>query len=251
MSQQSYITPIERKGFRHWLVGMGHWMLRKVNRVMRFPTGNQSIHDPSAFPWAQAMEADWEGIRDEVQYMLSIRHELPDPLPPSYDEVSAKGGDWRICPLYWLERPIEATCARCPKTAALLRQIPGLRTASFSLLGPHQHIARHEHYFLSYYIFHLGIIIPKPPGMCRMQIEDSTFTWDEGKVVLFDPTFPHEVWNDSEEVRVILAGELPRPHPFPLKVIDACFWGILKRLPWDRTAYKALNDRMEEALKAS
>ncbi len=29
-------------------------------------------------------------------------------------------------------------------------------------------------------------------------------TWEEGKVIVFDDSFEHEVWNDSKQERIVL-----------------------------------------------
>ena len=48
-----------------------------------------------------------------------------------------------------------------------------------------------------------------------MEINERNVVWDEGRVVIFDDMNPHEVWNDTDEVRIILLLHLRRPLRFP------------------------------------
>ena len=44
-----------------------------------------------------------------------------------------------------------------------------------------------------------------------MEIDDEEIIWREGEAVLFDDTRPHEVWNDTNEPRVVLLFDVLRP----------------------------------------
>ena len=55
---------------------------------------------------------------------------------------------------------IEENCALAPKTAALLRGIPGVYTAFFSVLEPNQHIKAHWGYWKGFVRYHLGVVVP-------------------------------------------------------------------------------------------
>ena len=55
---------------------------------------------------------------------------------------------------------IEENCALAPRTANLLRGIPGVYTAFFSVLEPHQHIKPHWGYWKGFVRYHLGVIVP-------------------------------------------------------------------------------------------
>ena len=44
-----------------------------------------------------------------------------------------------------------------------------------------------------------------------MEVENTQVHWDEGMTFVFDDTFPHEVWNNTREHRVILLVQFERP----------------------------------------
>ncbi|WBO22389.1 aspartyl/asparaginyl beta-hydroxylase domain-containing protein [Sphingomonas abietis] len=122
--------------------------------------------------------------------------------------------DWNAFHLirYGDHDPVNA--AACPRTiAAFAGQeqavIPGLGpNLMFSLLAPHTHIPSHHGVANFRVVCHLPLIIP--PG-CRFRVGGDTREWQAGEPWIFDDTIEHEAWNDSNELRVVLIGDLWRP----------------------------------------
>ena len=56
---------------------------------------------------------------------------------------------------------------------------------------------------------HLGLKIPKKG--CGMEVGGTQVNWAEGEVLIFDDSFEHWVWNDSEEERMIFILDVPHP----------------------------------------
>ena len=72
---------------------------------------------------------------------------------------------------------VEACCALCPQTVALLKRVPGVRTALLSKLGPGTVLGAHRGWAdLSNHILrtHLGLIVPGDGAQCG--------TWVQGEV---------------------------------------------------------------------
>ena len=44
-----------------------------------------------------------------------------------------------------------------------------------------------------------------------MEISGTQMIWTEGGVIIFDDSFEHWVWNDSEEERMIFILDIPHP----------------------------------------
>jgi aspartate beta-hydroxylase len=43
----------------------------------------------------------------------------------------------------------------------------------------------------------------------------------DGQQLLWDDTYPHEVWNNSDQMRLVLLLDVRRPHmPFDLRVLS-------------------------------
>jgi len=108
----------------------------------------------------------------------------------------------------------------CPGTAALMEQIPGMKTAMFSILSPRKHILDHRGPYKGVLRYHLGLIVPREAEACRIRVGDDVRHWEEGKSLIFDDTFNHEVWNDTDETRVVLFVDVLRPLPAPESKIN-------------------------------
>jgi hypothetical protein len=72
---------------------------------------------------------------------------------------------------------------------------------------------------------HLGLIVPN--GNLRMRVDREIVRWAEGETLLFDDTYEHEVWNDTDETRVVLLIQAARPVRSPGKWLANLFlWGV-------------------------
>ena len=137
---------------------------------------------------------------------------------------------------------LEDNCALAPRTADLLRGIPGVYTAFFSVLEPHQHIKPHWGYWKGFVRYHLGVVIPgdNAEKKCWIRInaqawdrdnrqaiaDGETYYWHNGEAVLFDDTFLHDAANESDQVRVVLFLDLARKMPWPLALLNQLFLWI-------------------------
>lgn len=122
--------------------------------------------------------------------------------------------DWNAFHLirYGEYDPVNATA--CPRTIAAFSgdeqaAIPGLGpNLMFSLLAPHTHIPPHHGVANFRVVCHLPLIVPRD---CRFRVGADTREWQVGEPWIFDDTIEHEAWNDSDELRVVLIGDLWRP----------------------------------------
>jgi len=138
---------------------------------------------------------------------------------------------------------IEENCALAPKTAGLLRGLPGVYTAFFSVLEPHQHIKAHWGYWKGFVRYHLGVILPgnNRDHKCWIRInpdaqsrdgdraaieQGEKYFWHEGEAVLFDDTFLHEAANETDQVRVVLFLDVARKMVWLLALLNRFFLWI-------------------------
>ncbi len=168
------------------------------------------------FPFLQPFADNWEKIRDEVQVILKNREEIP-----AFQEVSpeqaiiATGKNWRTFFLYGFGEPLKKNCMQAPFTASLLEKVPNIEISWFSILSPGYHIPPHQGVTKGILRAHLGLIIPKDSKSCRIRVGDQYQTWEPGKVFVLDDTYEHEVWNNTDEERVILIFDFDRPMRWP------------------------------------
>ena len=162
------------------------------------------------------IERNWIVIRDEMATLLEDHDALPNFQDISKDQIEITDDDrWKTFFLYGFGFEAELGVELCPRTAALMREIPGMTTAMFSILSPRKHILDHRGPYKGVLRYHLGLIVPEDAAACRIRVGDDIRHWEEGKSLIFDDTFNHEVWNDTDETRVVLFVDVMRPLPEP------------------------------------
>ncbi|HET6621141.1 MAG TPA: aspartyl/asparaginyl beta-hydroxylase domain-containing protein [Dongiaceae bacterium] len=234
----------------------------RLGKVVRTIASGQSlvedrpIHDSGVFPFLAPIEANWTRIRAELDSLLRSRANLPafHQISPDQRYIS-KGDEWKVFILFGFGVPSRRNCARCPETARLLREsVPGLQSAWFSILAPHYHIPRHRGISKTVLRVHLGLIVPVRRDRCVMQVDDRVVGWEPGKCLVFDDFYRHEVWNDTDEERVVLIFDFDRPmRPFGRVVNKLLMWGI-KRTAYFKDAernLKSWDERLESAVQIS
>ncbi|WP_346897390.1 aspartyl/asparaginyl beta-hydroxylase domain-containing protein [uncultured Roseibium sp.] len=159
-------------------------------------------------------------ILEEARAVLAAYGRLPSYHAIDTDVINSSGRfqrdkRWSVFMLTCFGRTPEAASVLAPRTLELVRRIPGLYQAMFSILEPGKNVTAHVGPSRAYLRYHLGLMIPseKPP---RIRLKDRYYTWKPGESVLFDDSWNHEVLNDSPQVRVILMVDIRRPMPWPL-----------------------------------
>jgi aspartyl/asparaginyl beta-hydroxylase (cupin superfamily) len=212
-----------------------HWMSRIIARQSLI--GDAPVFDKSVFPWVADFEADWQKIRVELDEVLGSRDDLPSfhELSPDQYRIS-KGDNWKTFVFYAFGERFDPNCARCPETARLLDRVPRLRNAWFSILAPRYRIPPHKGPTNGIIRIHLGLIVPRDSANCRIRVDREVFGWKEGKCVVFDDYFEHEVWNDTDEQRVVLFFDVDRPLRPLGRLINALLLAGIRRSPYVRDA---------------
>jgi len=225
-----------KKALFHAVTRPAAWMMRSINALIAAATRDTPIHDAAAFPWASQLEAMHAAVLEEVAPLAERRREVPlnaDFVPSSkyYYEVS----DWRQLTFQYAGVWIEEAFDAYPRCLEVFRSIPGLASAGISILAPRQTIAAHTHPYKGLLIFHFAIVVPRDAASCTIRVGKETRFWSTGKVMVIDPTFNHEVHNDTDDVRIILMGEFKRPDmPAVFRIFDYLYLGLLRYSPLGR-----------------
>ncbi len=190
------------------------------------------------------LESRCSSIRDEyLSAVLGVGAGMAAkglPLPADYD-VGGNGGDhpqalhngnwdWHS----YIQKGVRSSTFKnkCPKTAEAiddlgedLFQTP-FAFAFFSTLHPKSSIKPHSGPMNLRLRIHLPLIVPPsvvvappPPFVSQrperpplgLNVGPSSRTWEYGKCVVLDDSFVHEVWNDSDGVRVVLVVDIWHP----------------------------------------
>ena len=104
-----------------------------------------------------------------------------------------------------------------------------MRNAWFSILSPGYHIPPHQGPIKGIIRIHLGLIIPEPSEQCRIRVADRWSEWEEGKCIVFDDFFEHEVRNDTDHQRVVLFFNVDRPMRLPGRILNKLLIAGIKR----------------------
>jgi ornithine lipid ester-linked acyl 2-hydroxylase len=215
--------------------------------------GDAPVLDNRHFPYLEPLSANWEAIRDEVTQILKHRDAVPVFQEVSTDQKRiAKDSNWRTFILYGFGVKAEKNCRQAPLTCALLEQIPNLQTAWFSILAPGYHIPAHRGVSKGIIRGHLGLIVPADREKCRMRVGEEICVWGEGELFVFDDTYDHEVWNDTDEERVILLFDFDRPMRPLGRLLNNSFLRLLKLTSYYRDPLRrmrSLEDRFETAVR--
>ena len=164
------------------------------------------------FPFLKEFEDRWEEIQAEVREVLKFRDILPGFHDVSPDQYRISTADnWKTHFLYGFGKKLETNCKLAPVTADIIARSGKIHTAFFSILAPGYHIPAHTGVTKGILRAHLGLIIPEESEKCRIRVGEQFMNWEEGKVFVIDDTYDHEVWNDTDEERVVLLLDFNRP----------------------------------------
>lgn len=238
----------KRSGVQRAALKAKDWWEERIARAS--PHGDPPIYDPHEFSWVAGVEAEWRTIRKEVDAILPRRADMPS-FHEIMKEVSTITTDdqWKTFFLFAPGMDASANQAKCPETTRILSKIPGMTTAMFSILSPHKHIPAHRGPYAGVLRYHLGLLVPEPKELCRIRIGNEVVNWEEGKSIVFDDTYNHEVWNDTDGVRVVLFVDFIRPLRGPLNPINKAMVSLgglapflrkarAKQKEWEKRFYK-------------
>lgn len=230
----------------------GRKVLRQVQKQIGRASlvADQPFVSGAQFPWAKQLEDNWQNIREELEVVLAHREDLPNFQDISPDQKHlAQDDKWKTFFFFAYGLKVPANCARCPRTAKLLEAVPGAKTAFFSILSPRMHIPAHRGPYKGLIRYHLGLIVPEPATQCRIRVAETIACWEEGKSMFFDDTYEHEVWNDTDGVRVVLFMDVLRPLRFPMSILNRFVIKAIAASPFVTDAKKnheAWEQRMTE-----
>lgn len=162
-------------------------------------------HDPRAFPIVADLERLAPQIAAEARAFDAGRFQ---------DEAEDIGrtGRWGVLFLLEMGRRNEENLARCPALRWILEHHRTLTTHAglmyFSCIDPGSRVAPHRGPTNVRLRCHLGLEVP---DACGIRVGGVTRRWEEGRCLVLDDSFEHEVWNDSDRRRVVLVLDLWHP----------------------------------------
>jgi ornithine lipid ester-linked acyl 2-hydroxylase len=208
---------------------------------------NTPFIDPRQFEWNDSVTAEWTTVQRELKALLSTVETIPEwgVVTDEKNLPITEKDTWRTYFFYVYGQRFEKQCSECPETARLLAQIPGMKTALFSIMEPGTRITPHRGPYRGVLRYHLPLIVPEG-GKCGIRVGGEDASWEEGVAMMFDDTYEHEAWNESQETRVVLFLDITRPMKFPYNILNSTIIGAIGQSPsvrqirkkqaeWDRS----------------
>lgn len=173
-------------------------------------TPRRPVLDPRDVPRLSVLRENWRIFRDEAEALLAAGRIGP---APDHDDIAFntffKRG-WTRFYLKWYGDFLPSARALCPRSVAILEDLPEIRAALFAVMAPHSRLGEHRDPFAGSLRYHLGLITPNSDA-CRILVDGQPLSWRDGQDLLFDETYVHCAVNDTDQVRVILFCDVARP----------------------------------------
>jgi beta-hydroxylase len=162
------------------------------------------------FPELKILRDNWETIRDEAAYLYNEGYITAS---EKYDDIGFNSffrRGWKRFYLKWYDKPLSSAETLCPKTLALIQNIPSVNAAMFALLPKDSFLFEHRDPYAGSIRYHLGLITPNSKDCC-IYVDGQPYFWENGKDVLFDETYVHHAENTTTQDRIILFCDIRRP----------------------------------------
>jgi aspartyl/asparaginyl beta-hydroxylase (cupin superfamily) len=201
---------------------LGFTTLERLNAACS-RVGHHTFFEPARFEWIPAVESRTAAIRAELDRLLA-----EEPLP-SFQDISpdqralTTDDRWKTFVFGGYGHRNERNRSRCPETAAALDLIPGLTTAMFSVLEPRKRLPPHRGPYNGVLRYHLGLKVPGDGSGCGIRVGGEVRHWVEGRSLVFDDSWTHDAWNDTDETRVVLFVDFVRPVRWPASRLNRWF----------------------------
>lgn len=196
-----------RGSFVDAFFSQGEWTRTEFTHPLQRPSHfvpgipSHRFYEAESFEWKDRLEAAYDEIREEVVRLMNDHNQAFGTFHAEFD-TSVAG--WNTFNFYVNGRRQTANCELCPKSAeiadAMLEFEEGELTM-FSALNAGSYIPPHVGPLNGILRVHLPLLVSPE---CGLRVGGEDVTWEAGKILIFDDSFVHNVWNHSEEVRVVL-----------------------------------------------
>ena len=182
--------------------------------------GDTPIINPSEVPGLTEVAPRWQEFRYEIEPLMRERENIPPlgKISPDHRRIASTPA-WKSFFFEGYGYESTANKARCPKLVNAIDSIPGVVVAFLSIMEPGTHVPLHRGLTKSWLNCHLPLILPDDGKRCEIAIDDQVHQWRYGEWLVFDETYPHEVWNESNQPRVMLLLQVQRQMRWPGRLV--------------------------------
>lgn len=225
-----------RKAAKESLNSIGNFLIRQS------PIPAQPVMNSSDFPWAAALEKNFPVIQGELDRVMEFRESLPQLHEVQREQYRVSADiNWKVFVLCGWGHVSEAGQRMCPETARIVREIPGVRSALFSILDAGARIPEHRGHIKGLLRGHLAIRVPREREKCFLRVEDKICHWEQGSLLVFDDSYRHEVQNNTDEERIVLLLHFDRPMNGLGRLTNALLMAVIRKTPFVKKAIRNHN----------
>lgn len=182
----------------------GHPLQRPVSRYVPGLT-SKPWHDKLDYPFIARLEAGYNDIKNELLYNLENRLHL---FTEEQENLHV-GGDWTELRIRSSGYGFTKHTEFFPKTMKHIRECGQEFTSiKFSAIQPGTHIRTHTGPSNERLRIHLALL---HSGGAKIRVGTEWHTWVQGKAVIFDDSWEHEVIHTGSEMRVVLILDIWHP----------------------------------------
>lgn len=214
-------------------------LLREMERLNRRYSrhGDQPFFNQTDFAWTREVEKHTAAIQKELDALLPQVERLPNfqDISPDQAMLTTDAG-WKTFFFAGYGVESESNRQRCPHTAQAIDLIPGMTTACFSILAPGKELPEHRGPYNGVLRYHLGLRIPASDDSCAIRVGGVQRSWEEGRSLVFDDTYPHAAWNRTPHWRIVLFVDFLRPLPFVPRMLNNLMMAVIRATPFVQVA---------------
>lgn len=199
------------------------WFERVIEKI-----DSEKIDCASDFDWTSSLESELVLLSQEIEAIKADIANIPNFQDVSYSQKSITDDDkWKVFVFHAFKKRISANCNSYPQTTRLIETIPGMTSAMFSILLPNKHIPSHRGPYKGILRLLLPVKMPRNVDQCYIKIKGKPYYWQEGKCFIFDDSIEHEVFNNTNEIRIALFVDFYRPLAFPFNILNRIIYHFI------------------------
>jgi aspartyl/asparaginyl beta-hydroxylase (cupin superfamily) len=165
------------------------------------------IYDSQDFPWVQSVLSHVDDLSAELS---ALERERSGRTFHTVWPDFTIAGEWAAMWLRLYGELYRSNATLCPRTLAAIEGVPRQGGwLGFSAMAPRTHVSPHCGVTNAKLRCHLPIELR--PGESRIRVHEQIYSWKKNEIFIFDDSFEHEVWNDSDARRVILIFDIFHP----------------------------------------
>ena len=194
---------------------------RQQPTFLKFPGLNPTPYIKRELtPWIKQLEDVTEAITGDLYKLVQSKNKrervfLDKDAEKAFYSSKSQDIQWEAYYFYRHGEKRDSNLAVCPNVAAALEFLPLPKISGhapevmFSVLGPKSYLHAHRGVTNTRVVVHLPLVIPND---CGLKVAGDPHIWKKGVARVFDDTYLHEAWNNSEQTRVNLIADVWNPN---------------------------------------